>query len=193
MRKSSGKGHAHSGCEVWQQDFLKLDLPDNHFDGVFANAVLFHIPSQELPRVLLELKASLKPGGVLFSSNPRGHNEEGWSQGRYGEYRGASNLAGRSKCVNQEATKVIARAKRIAGGLGVPSCSESRRRPCRHRSSGLAMIELPGVIESGMPRRNGGESPEPPAGRPRRSRTAKALPISRRAVKSRCAGADGVG
>ena len=76
----------HSGCEVWQQDFLKLDLPDKHFDGVFANAALFHVPSQELPRVLLELKASLKPGGVLFSSNPRGHNEEGWSQGRYGAY-----------------------------------------------------------------------------------------------------------
>jgi hypothetical protein len=35
---------------VWQQDFLKLDLPDNHFDGVFANAALFHAPSQELPR-----------------------------------------------------------------------------------------------------------------------------------------------
>ena len=46
---------AYSGCEVWQQDFLKLDLPDNHFDGVFANAALFHVPSQELPRVLLEL------------------------------------------------------------------------------------------------------------------------------------------
>jgi SAM-dependent methyltransferase len=41
---------AHSGCEVWQQDFLKLDLPDNHFDGVFANAALFHVPSQELAR-----------------------------------------------------------------------------------------------------------------------------------------------
>src|SRR5207247_5884975 len=77
---------AHSGCEVWQQDFLKLDLPENYFDGVFANAALFHVPSQELPRVLLELKASLKPGGVLFSSNPRGHNEEGWSQGCYGAY-----------------------------------------------------------------------------------------------------------
>src|SRR5262249_35959034 len=50
------------------------------------NAALFHVPSQELPRVLLELKASLKPGGALFSSNPRGHNEEGWSQGRYGVY-----------------------------------------------------------------------------------------------------------
>jgi Methylase involved in ubiquinone/menaquinone biosynthesis len=74
---------AYSGCEVWQQDFLKLDLPDNYFDGVFANAALFHVPSQELPRVLLELHASLKPGGVLFSSNPHGHNEEGWNGGRY--------------------------------------------------------------------------------------------------------------
>jgi SAM-dependent methyltransferase len=77
---------AHSGCEVWQQDFLKLDLPDNDFDGVFANASLFHVPSQELPRVLLELRACLKPGGVLFSSNPRGHNEEGWNRGCYGAH-----------------------------------------------------------------------------------------------------------
>jgi SAM-dependent methyltransferase len=77
---------ANSGCEVWQQDFLKLDLPGNHFDGVFANAALFHVPSQELPRVLLELRATLKPGGVLFSSNPHGHSEEGWNRGRYGAY-----------------------------------------------------------------------------------------------------------
>jgi len=77
---------AHSGCEVWQQDFLKLDLPHGHFDGVFANAALFHVPSQELPRVLLELRASLKPGGVLFSSNPRGRNDEGWNRGCYGVY-----------------------------------------------------------------------------------------------------------
>lgn len=77
---------AHSGCEVWQQDFLKLDLPEKYFDGVFANATLFHVPRQELPRVLLDLYATLKPGGVLFSSNPRGHNEEGWNNGRYGVY-----------------------------------------------------------------------------------------------------------
>ncbi len=77
---------AYSGCEVWQQDFLRLDLPDNHFDGIFANAALFHVPSQELPRVLSELRASLKTGGVLFCSNPHGHNEEGWSGGRYGVY-----------------------------------------------------------------------------------------------------------
>lgn len=76
----------HSGCEVWQQDFLKLDLPEHRFDGVFANASLFHVPSQELPRVLSELHATLKPGGVLFSSIPRGSNEEGWNGGRYGAY-----------------------------------------------------------------------------------------------------------
>jgi len=77
---------AYSGCEVLQQDFLKLDLPPARFDGVFANASLFHVPRLELPRVLLELHAALKPGGVLFSSNPRGGNEEGWNGGRYGAY-----------------------------------------------------------------------------------------------------------
>ncbi len=77
---------AHSGCEVWQQDFLALDLPACRFDGVFANASLFHVPSRALPDVLRRLHACLKPGGVLFASNPRGHNEEGWSGGRYGVY-----------------------------------------------------------------------------------------------------------
>ncbi|MCC6210867.1 MAG: class I SAM-dependent methyltransferase [Burkholderiales bacterium] len=77
---------AYSGCEVLEQDFLRLDLPAARFDGIFANASLFHVPSAELPRVLGELRAALKPGGVLFSSNPRGANEEGWSKGRYGVY-----------------------------------------------------------------------------------------------------------
>ena len=76
----------HSGCEVWRQDLFALELPDARFDGVFANAVLFHVPSQELPRVLRELHATLKPRGVLFSSNPHGGNEEGWSRGRYGAF-----------------------------------------------------------------------------------------------------------
>jgi SAM-dependent methyltransferase len=76
----------HSGCEVWEQDLLRLALPPARFDGVFANAVLFHVPGAELPRVLGELRAALKPRGVLFSSNPHGHNEEGWNRGRYGAY-----------------------------------------------------------------------------------------------------------
>jgi len=76
----------YSGCEVWHQDFLHLQLPREYFDGIFANAALFHVPSQELPRILKELWATLKPSGVLFSSNPRGDNEEGWSGERYGVY-----------------------------------------------------------------------------------------------------------
>jgi SAM-dependent methyltransferase len=82
----AGMARAYSGCEVLQQDFLKLKLPAGRFDGVFANAALFHVPGQELPRVLRELHATLKPRGVLFSSNPRGDNEEGWNQERYGAY-----------------------------------------------------------------------------------------------------------
>ena len=76
----------YSGCEVWHQDFLKLALPPEFFDGIFANAALFHVPSRELPRVLRELWATLKAEGVLFSSNPRGENEEGWNGQRYGCY-----------------------------------------------------------------------------------------------------------
>jgi SAM-dependent methyltransferase len=75
-----------TGCEVWQQDFLHLDLPAARFDGVFANASLFHVPSQDLARVLRQLHSTLKPGGVLFSSNPRGANQEGWNHGRYGAF-----------------------------------------------------------------------------------------------------------
>jgi SAM-dependent methyltransferase len=77
---------AYSGCEVWQQDFVHLALPDAEFDGIFANASLFHVPSAALPDVLNRLYAALKPGGVLFSSNPRGSNQEGWNGPRYGSY-----------------------------------------------------------------------------------------------------------
>jgi SAM-dependent methyltransferase len=77
---------AASGCEAWRQDFLALDLPPARFDGVFANATLFHVPCAHLPRVLGELRATLKPRGVLFASNPRGEDTEGWSGERYGAW-----------------------------------------------------------------------------------------------------------
>jgi hypothetical protein len=74
---------AVSGCEVWQQDMLSMTLPPASFDGVFANAVLFHVPSLALPGVLDRLRAALKRGGVLLASNPRGQDEEGFVDGRY--------------------------------------------------------------------------------------------------------------
>jgi SAM-dependent methyltransferase len=77
---------AHSGCDVLEQNFLSMSLPAQTFDGIFANASLFHVPSSALPRVLGELRRALKPRGVLFSSNPRGEDEEGWHGDRYGTY-----------------------------------------------------------------------------------------------------------
>jgi SAM-dependent methyltransferase len=80
VRMAQKRGSA----EVWHQDLLQLDLPPERFDGVFANAVLFHVPSQELPRVLSELHATLRLGGVLFCSNPHGPDIERESGLRYG-------------------------------------------------------------------------------------------------------------
>jgi len=75
-----------SGCEVMHQDFLHLALPEGRFDGVFANASLFHVPTQELRRVLSALWDALVPRGVLFCSNPHGRDEEGFSGERYGAF-----------------------------------------------------------------------------------------------------------
>jgi SAM-dependent methyltransferase len=102
LRTLSGMGHhaigldgsanfvamarADSGCEVWQQDFVDLHLPAAEFDAIFANASLFHVPTLALPETLRRLHATLKPRGVLFSSNPRGDNQEGWNGERYGVY-----------------------------------------------------------------------------------------------------------
>jgi len=57
--------------------------------------------------------------------------------------------------VNQEATKVIARVKRIAGVLGVPSRSILGEGRVDIAALELTMIELPGVGEDGMPGQNG--------------------------------------
>ena len=77
--------HQHSACPVLHQQFLSLDLGENRFDGIFANASLFHVPGQELPRVLTQCHRALRAGGVLFMSNPRG-DAEGWQGERYGHY-----------------------------------------------------------------------------------------------------------
>ncbi len=74
---------AHAGCEVLHQDFLALALPAEAFDGIFCNASLFHVPRADLPRVLVELRSALAPGGVLFASNPRGADVEGFQGDRY--------------------------------------------------------------------------------------------------------------
>jgi SAM-dependent methyltransferase len=75
-----------TGCQVLHQSFLALCLPAARFHGIFANASLFHVPTQELPRVLRELRDALVDDGVLFSSNPHGQDTEGFAGARYAAY-----------------------------------------------------------------------------------------------------------
>ncbi len=103
---------AHSGCDVLHQDFLAMDLPRETFDGVFANASLFHVPKAELARVLGELFHALRPGGVLFSSNPRGAGSEGWSGERYGAYH---DLEGWTRWVSDAGFEALHHYYRPAG------------------------------------------------------------------------------
>jgi SAM-dependent methyltransferase len=77
---------AQTGCEVLHQSFLHLALEPSRFDGVFANASLFHVPTQALAGVLRALHDALVPRGVLFCSNPRGLDTEGFSGERYGAF-----------------------------------------------------------------------------------------------------------
>jgi hypothetical protein len=71
--------------------------------------------------------------------------------------------------------------------LGVPSRSDFDEGQCRHRCLELNDVELPGVLGDGMLGRSVQRKPGTARGSPRRSRTAKALRISRCAAKSRCA------
>src|SRR5438105_6567805 len=49
----------HSGCEVWEQDFVALRLHAGRVDGIVANASLFHVPRQEVQCVMGGLESQL--------------------------------------------------------------------------------------------------------------------------------------
>jgi len=76
----------YSGSEVWHQNFIELDLPSDFFQGIFANASLFHIHKSKLLNVLQTFHRALAEDGVVFCSNPRGPNIEQVNGLRYGNY-----------------------------------------------------------------------------------------------------------
>jgi len=75
----------YSNCPTLHQNFSNIDLSAYQFNGVFANASLFHVPKIKLPNVLRKIHDSLSPDGILFMSNPRGNGEQ-WQGRRYGHY-----------------------------------------------------------------------------------------------------------
>lgn len=55
-----------------RMDLLKIDLPDNSFDAIWAHAVLLHFSKDDLPKILKSFKKILKPGGLLHVRVKRG-------------------------------------------------------------------------------------------------------------------------
>jgi hypothetical protein len=185
-RRAGAKGNAHRQSTHWTQRQARVSQALAHIRQAFAVTHPRWEPYAGKPHVRIWCsEASCHSSGcesrqqrspvtvVVISSNGEGDRAVeslevkapgGWAS-QSDPYRGASNLTGRSRCVNQEAPKDVPRVKRIAGGSGVPSCSDLGE---GHVDIGVldqTMIELPGVIEDGMLGRNGSESPEPPAGR----------------------------
>lgn len=58
-----------------EPDSINLDYPDNHFDFVFSNQVLYYLPTEEhLKNVCTEIKRVLRPNGFVFFTMMGPHN-----------------------------------------------------------------------------------------------------------------------
>ena len=127
----------HSGCEVWEQDFLALKLPAGRFDGIFANASLFHVPCRELPRVLSELHATLKPDGVLFPSTPVGITRRAGIAGDTGRITTSSHgvrfLNGRRS--RSWSTTIVHQGYRSSNSPGSQACGGGTVYPVRSNNA----------------------------------------------------------
>lgn len=63
------------GLTVEVGDIEKLRFPDASFDGVWANAVLLHLPRAQVPAALDEIARVLVPAGVAHVSLKEGQKE----------------------------------------------------------------------------------------------------------------------
>ena len=60
----------HSDTADIKQDILKLDLPENCADEIFASHVIEHIPQHRAPEVLYKWFQTLKPNGKVIMELP---------------------------------------------------------------------------------------------------------------------------
>ncbi|CAI2935202.1 class I SAM-dependent methyltransferase [Aminobacter niigataensis] len=69
------------------------DIDENEsYDGVWANACLLHVPRAQLPSIVGQVHAALKPGGVFYASFKAGEAEGRDRFGRYYNYPSAEWL-----------------------------------------------------------------------------------------------------
>lgn len=65
------------GLEAFEMDFLRLDFPDGHFDGLFAQNCLLHVPKADFADVLQEIRRVVRPDGLIFIVMHGGRSFEG--------------------------------------------------------------------------------------------------------------------
>ena len=65
-------------------DFYNVPFPDASFDAVWALNTLLHVPKRDLPQVLRNIRAVLKPDGLFYMGVYGGIAQEGiWDEDEY--------------------------------------------------------------------------------------------------------------
>lgn len=65
------------GLEAYEMDFLHLDFADGHFDSLFAQNCLLHVPKADFADVLQEIRRVVRSGGLIFIIMHGGQSFEG--------------------------------------------------------------------------------------------------------------------
>ena len=65
------------GLEAYEMDFLRLEFPDGHFDSLFAQNCLIHVPKVDFANVLQEIQRVVRPEGLIFILMHGGLSSEG--------------------------------------------------------------------------------------------------------------------
>ena len=71
----------YTGIDVKHMMFENLDDTEK-YDGIWASASILHVPSLQLPDVIVKMAAALKPDGIIYISFKYG-DFEGERNGRY--------------------------------------------------------------------------------------------------------------
>lgn len=60
---------------LYVMDVLELDFPDDHFDFIWAHAILLHVQKKNIPQVLASFHRVLKPNGYVHILVKEGEGE----------------------------------------------------------------------------------------------------------------------
>lgn len=66
----------YKNIKFLKMDVRELKFPDQYFDGVWCNAVLFHLNNEDIKLALKEFYRVLKQDGILYTSYKKGIGSE---------------------------------------------------------------------------------------------------------------------